>query len=252
VARRATVVKQERAKDQNVLLLDAGDTLFGSGVANEADSTTLVGAMNLMRYDAMVPGEGDFAGGLTALWSLSDRAKFPWLAANLQLTSTRQPPWKPYVILSKDGRKVAILGIVDETLVRAVNAKVPDGERLIVTDPFQKARDLVDQLHKETNVVIVLSHLGLDKDVKLAQEIGGITAIIGGHSRASAYPPKVVAPHGTVVTQAGYNGEYLGVLRLKIDQSGQVVESGGELVALAPEIPEDSEMKSFLAASRKR
>lgn len=245
VARRATIINRERSRSRNVLLLDTGDTL---APADQTQSKTTIEAMNLMGYDAMVPGERDFTFGAAVFRQRMAEAKFPFLAANL-LDANGTLLCKPYVIKEVGGRKIALVGLTG-SLVPNV-AKAPLGgaapETITVQDPLVTAKDVVAKAQKETNIVIVLSHLGSDTDQLLAREVPGITLIISGHDAKSIYPPLQVEGTTTLLTQAGRQGEYIGLLHVKIDERGVATnQQDSKLVTLGPDVPDDPTLKKLM------
>jgi 2',3'-cyclic-nucleotide 2'-phosphodiesterase (5'-nucleotidase family) len=236
VARRATVLKTERAISTSFLLLDAGNSIFGQQVANESAGRIPIAAMNLMGYAAMTLGQAELQAGSAVLRERAAEARFPFLGANLPADL----PARPYALVNLAGREVAILGLTNaETpLIPAV------GGSIAVGDPLEAARRYVPSLRQRTSIIIVLSNLGKEMDQRLAREVPGITAIIGGHDREFLQPPLQVGQ--VVVAQAGFNGEGLGLLKLEIDASGSITASKGEIRYLRSEIPDDPSMRSLV------
>ncbi len=245
MARRATIISRERARTRNVLLLDTGDTL---APADQTQGKTTIEAMNLMGYDAMVPGERDFTFGAAVFRQRMAEAKFPFLAANL-LDASGNLLCKPYVIKEVGGRKIALVGLTG-SLVPNV-AQAPFGgaapETLTVQDPLVVAKEVVAKAQQATKIVIVLSHLGSDMDKRLAKEVPGITLILSGHDAQSVYPPLQVDGTTTLMTQAGRQGEYIGLLHVKIDDKGMATnQQDSALITLGPDVPDDPTLKKLM------
>ncbi len=236
MARRATVLRNERASSPNLLLLDAGNSLFGQQVADDSRGRIPIAAMNLMGYSAMTLGQAELQAGSAVLRERASEARFPFLGANLPADF----PAKPYVLLNIGGRDIAVLGLTNaETqLIPAV------GESIAVGDPLEAARKYVPILRQQATIVIVLSNLGKEMDQRLAREVPGITAIIDGHDREFLQPPLVAGQ--VVIAQAGFNGEGLGLLKLDIDSSGSITAFVGEIRYLRNEIPDDPAMRSLI------
>ncbi|MBC8265087.1 MAG: hypothetical protein H8E47_13315, partial [Anaerolineales bacterium] len=95
-------------------------------------------------------------------------------------------------------------------------------------------------------VIIVLSHLGTVVDMQMAGEVKGIDLIVGGQSRDVLDPPLWDEASRTVIAQAGYRGEWIGVVSLEIDGQGKVANHKGEVVVLTDEFADDPEMRAFL------
>jgi 5'-nucleotidase/UDP-sugar diphosphatase len=223
------------------LLLDGGNTLFGNQpLVQQTQGQAIVEAMNLLGYDAMVLGSEDFWLGLDVLRQRMEEAQFSILSANVLISGTDQLFATPYVIKDIGGHKVAIIGLTNEEAVQAT------GGVIVVRDPLEALQDLMDEVSKEADVIIVLSHLGTEVDLQLSNQVKGIDLFVGGKSRDVLYPPYWNGDSGTVVAQAGVQGQYIGVVTLNIDRQGKVVGHEGEVVLLTEDFAEDPEMKAFL------
>ena len=234
-------MKEVRKTSENVLLLDGGNTLFGNQpLVEQTQGQAIVEAMNLLGYDAMVLGSEDFRLGLDVLRQRMDEAAFPILSANAVLSGTDQLFAEPYVIKDIGGHKVAIIGLTNQ---EAANAS---GRAIVVLDPLDALQDLMDEVSKEADVIIVLSHLGTVVDMQMAGEVEGIDLIVGGQSRDVLDPPLWDEASRTVIAQAGYRGEWIGVVSLEIDGQGKVANHKGEVVVLTDEFADDPEMRAFL------
>jgi 2',3'-cyclic-nucleotide 2'-phosphodiesterase (5'-nucleotidase family) len=241
MARRATKVKEVRKTSENVLLLDAGNTLFGNQpLAKQTQGRAIVEAMNLLGYDALVLGSEDFWLGLDVLRQRMEEAEFPILSANVVIQGTDQLFATPYVIKEIGSHKVAIIGLTNQEAASAA------GGDIVVLDPLQALQDLMGEVSEEAEVIILLSHLGTEVDYQIANEVQGIDLIVGGLSRDVLDPPMWIEASGTVIAQAGYLGEWIGVVRLDIVSQGTVAGHKGQVVLLTDEFADDPEMRAFL------
>ncbi len=241
MARRATVIKDYRAKSPYLLVLDAGDALFGQPVSELSQGKALTEAMNLMGYDAMAIGERD----LTHFAELLDRsreAKFAFLSANLVYASTGKPVFTPYIVKDVGGRKVAIIGLTpaDETFKAFAPSDVT------AKDPLETAREYVAKARAEkVDAVVILSHLGNVMDRKIATEVDGITAIVGGHSYDLLQETLLL--NKTVIGQAGYGGEWLGEITVDFDAEGNVASAKAGVIPLSADYADDPELAALAA-----
>lgn len=243
MARRATVIKESRAKTPYLLVLDAGDALFGQPVAEISQGKALTEAMNLMKYDAMAIGERDLT-HFTELLDRSREAKFAFLSANLVYASTGKPVFTPYIVQNVGGRKVAIIGLTptDDTF----KSFVPQGTDITAKDPVETAREYVAKARAENvDAVVILSHLGNVMDRKIAMEVNGITAIVGGHSYDLLQ--ETLQLNNTVIGQAGYGGEWLGQITVDFDAEGNVVSARAGVIPLTAEYADDPELAALTA-----
>ncbi len=243
MARRATVIKEYRAKTPYLLVLDAGDTLFGQPVSEISQGKALTEAMSLMKYDAMAIGERDLA-HFTELLDRSREAKFAFLSANLVYASTGKPVFTPYIVQNVGGRKVAIIGLTptDDTF----KSFVPQGTDITAKDPVETAREYVAKARAENvDAVVILSHLGNVMDRKIAMEVNGITAIVGGHSYDLLQ--ETLQLNNTVIGQAGYGGEWLGEITVEFDAEGNVMSARAGVIPLTADYADDPELAALAA-----
>jgi 5'-nucleotidase/UDP-sugar diphosphatase len=226
-------------------LVDSGDALNGEeGIGLLTKGEAIVEAMNMMQYDAMALGSGDFIIGLDLLKERMKAARFPMLSANAVLSDTGELIAQPYV--TKDlgqGYRAAIVGLTDahvENLTSAIGGPI-----VRASDPTAALKTVMAEVTGKANVIVVLSHLGTQEDRDLAQAVPGITVIVGGKT-GEIVPPTQVGPTGAVLVQASSQGRYLGILRLTLDSEGKVVATRGEEKSLGDEIPDDPAMAKFL------
>jgi len=233
-------VKEEREASDNVLLLDGGNTLLGDDLAQQTQGKAIVEAMNLLGYDAMVLGDQDFGLGLDVLRQRMEEAKFSILSANVVMAGTDQLFATPYVVKEIGDHKVAIIGLTNQEAASAA------GGGIVVRNPLEVLQDVMGEVSKEADVIIVLSHLGTEVDFQIANEVQGIDLIVGGLSHDVLDPPAWVEASGTVIVQAGYQGQRIGVVSLRIDSQGKVVSHQGQVVLLTDELADDAEMRALL------
>ncbi len=212
----AKMVSEEREKNpEGTLLLSAGDMFQGTPISNLFRGKPVIETMNRMGFDAMALGNHEFDWGMEAFSDLRSTAAFPFLSANIvDEKGALLPGVKPYVILQRKSLKVAVIGITTPETHYASKPGNLKGYRVIAVDKVLPA--LIEKVKKEgAGPVIVLSHLGLDEDKEMASRVGGIDLIVGGHSHTEVKTPVVVG--STIIVQAGYYGQKLGVMKLSVD-----------------------------------
>ncbi len=201
------------------LLFDGGDIFMGTPEGNISRGAAVIELMNDLGYDAMVLGNHEFDYGYDNLLELAESARFPILAANLFRENPDRPAdfVRPFIIEEIGGLKVAILGVTtDETGAIALPENLG---KLNFQDPVATVRKYRKILEGEgADLLIVLSHNGLEEDKKLAGEVSGIDLIIGGHSHDLLEEPVRAKGSGTLICQAGEYGRYAGRLDLRVDR----------------------------------
>jgi S-sulfosulfanyl-L-cysteine sulfohydrolase len=216
----ATLVKRMKASRPGALLLDGGDTWQGSATALWTNGQDMVDACLELGVDVM-----------TAHWemTLGDKrvkeiiekdfkGKVDFVAQNIKTSDFGDPVFNPYVIKEMNGVSIAIIGqAFPYTPIAHPRHFVPDWTFGIQEENMQK---MVDEARsKGAKVVVVLSHNGMDVDIKMASRIRGIDAIMGGHTHDGMPVPVIVENAGgkTLVTNAGSNSKFLGVLDFDVN-----------------------------------
>jgi len=214
----AQLIEDERSKNpEGTILLSAGDMVQGSSASNIFQGQPVIEIMNYLKFDAMALGNHECDWGLDVLKRLQASAGFPFLSATVTGGAGEALPGvKPFVMFERKGLKIAVIGV---TTPGTDYRTRPDGVRdLIFLDPSSVLPELVRKARgRGANIVVVLSHSGLDADRRLAGTVEGIDLIVGGHSHATGIDPERVGK--TIIVQAGYHGINFGVLNL-IFQSG--------------------------------
>ena len=234
---RATLVKEIRSENKNVLLLDAGDLNTGQAASNFFKAKPDILGYNYMGYDAMVLGNHEFDNPIHILKEQMDLARFPFLSANVK-TRNGDHLAVPYIIKQFSGFKVAIFGL---TTSEAKITGNPDYIKdLIFEDEIEVAKKLVPYLRKRADVIIALTHLGIYEDKnrgskRLATQVRGIDLIVDGNTDTKLEIPLVIndpnSTHQTLIVQAWHWGLVLGKIDLWI-RNKRVVDFSMELIPL--------------------
>ncbi len=229
-----TLVNKMKAKPKNVLFMDSGDTFDGSPVAQMTRGEAVIPVLNAMGYDAMTPGNRDFAYGKTDFLRVTGMIDFPVVSMNLRDATTHQLVFPAYIIKQAGDVKVAVVGIsgfASSGFVSGRNFVPPNSYQAFQLGP--ELTDLVAQIRATENpdLVIAISHLGWMQDRKLASEQAGLDAIMGAHTHHNIFtvdPVQDANGKDVIVVQAGSHGKYLGKLELTIKnkESGKVVALG--------------------------
>jgi len=245
------------------LLLDGGDLWQGTGLSNTMQGADMVEAANLLGIEAMT-GHWEFTYGEKVLRSNIEHFKGEFLAQNVFLTEEAafndakafDPAsgrvFKPSVIKEIGGHRVAVIGQAFPYVPIAHPKRfTPDWKFGIRDEELQK---LVDALRNNDKVdaVVLLSHNGMDVDLKLASRVTGIDVILGGHTHdAVPQPIPVTNPGGvTLVTNAGSNGKFLAVLDLDIAK-GKVANARYRLLPVFAELLKpDPAMQTLIERTR--
>ncbi len=261
----ATLVKQLRDSfgSNKTLLLDGGDTWQGSGTALWTRGMDMVGACNLLGVDVMT-GHWEFTYLEEEIFANLEAFKGDFVAQNIKVKEEASfdyghdydensyHAFKPYVIKDLGGVRAAIIGQAFPYTPIANPARFIPNWTFGIND--QDMQDLVDKIRAEEkpDLVIVLSHNGMDVDLKMASRVIGIDAIMGGHTHdGMPAPTEVKNPGGiTLVTNAGSNGKFLGVLDFAV-KNGKVSGYQYRLLPLFSELlAADPAMAAYIEKTR--
>lgn len=214
-----TLVDQVRAQRKGAVLLDGGDTWQGSWTALKTKAQDMVDAQLALGVDVMT-AHWEMTYGADRVKEIIEKdfaGKIDFVAQNVVSADFEEPVFAPYVIKEINGVPVAIIGqAFPYTPVANPKHLIPEWSFGIRDDRMQ---EMVDEARgKGAKVVVVLSHNGMDVDLKMASKVTGIDAIMGGHTHDGVFQPVVVenASGKTLVTNAGSNGKFLGVLDLDV------------------------------------
>jgi sulfur-oxidizing protein SoxB len=247
----ATLVKLLKASRPGALLLDGGDTWQGSATALWSHGQDMVDAAKILGVDVMT-GHWEFTLGQDRVKQVVEndfKGRIEFVAQNVHTADFGDAVFKPYTFREVNGVPIAIIGqAFPYTPIAHPRYLVPDWTFGIMERELQR---LVEEVSaKGAQVVILLSHNGMDVDLKLAARVSGIDAILGGHTHDAVPQPVIVTNRGgvTLVTNAGSNGKFLGVLDLEV---GNPVRAKYRLLPvfsslLAP----DPEMTAHIAKTR--
>jgi sulfur-oxidizing protein SoxB len=249
----ATLVKRLKAGRPGALLLDGGDTWQGSATALWTRGQDMVDACKLLGVDVMT-GHWEFTLGAERVQHVVDndfKGKIDFIAQNVKTADFGDPVFPPYVIKPMNGVPVAIVGqAFPYTPIAHPKYLVPEWNFGIQEQTLQRAVD--EARSKGAQAVVLLSHNGMDVDIKLAARVRGIDAILGGHTHDGVPAPLIVNNAGgkTLVTNAGSNGKFLGVLDLEV-KGGKVADFRYRLLPVfANLLAADPEMEALIRRVR--
>ncbi|MGO4529351.1 bifunctional UDP-sugar hydrolase/5'-nucleotidase [Paenibacillus sp. 2TAF8] len=221
----AAMINEERAQGGHLLVLDIGDHMDRMAVETEGTlGMANVDVLNLTGYDAITIGNNE---GLTftpdQLAQSYTGLLCPIVCGNVLEQDTGRPPvWmKPWTIIEKGPFRIGLLGATApfNTFYELLGWQV--------TDPIETLREQVKTLREQVDVIIILSHLGLSTDKRLAEQVAGIDVVLGGHTHHILEEPLITDK--TVLGAAGKFGQWLG--KVVLERAGeseplQLVSSG--------------------------
>jgi sulfur-oxidizing protein SoxB len=265
----ATLIKRLRAErgDGNTLLLDGGDTWQGSATSYWTRGKDMVEACNLLGVDIMT-GHWEFTYQDSEIIENIGEFKGEFLAQNVKVTEEALFDYKfsdfggfdedtglafkPYTLRTINGVRVAVIGqAFPYTPIANPSRFIPDWTFGIQDERMQSMVDKV-RADEKPDLVVLLSHNGMDVDLKMAAQVTGIDVILGGHTHDGMPAPTVVenASGKTLVTNAGSNSKFLGVMDLDV-RNGKLQGYQYRLLPIFSNLlPADAQMQAYIDEMR--
>jgi 5'-nucleotidase len=257
-ARQASVVEQIRSEVENSLLLDGGDRFTGTLFHVQYRGQDSAMLMNALGYDAMTLGNHEFDDGSDVLAAFIIALDFPVVTANVEFSESAELAGlvEPWVILEVGDENIGIIGLVTpetEILSKPAPELVFDHDLIGVT------QGIVDELTAMgINKIILLTHIGYNADLEVAQGVSGVDIVVGGHTNtflsntyqgaAGEYPTVLTgaADEPILVVQASTRTKYLGRLDVQFDANGVLTDWSGDAILLSRYIPADPEISDMV------
>src|SRR4030081_1576491 len=175
LAKIASLIRQIRKENQNVVLIDSGDTIQGTPLEyyhnkkNNQPPDPMMLAMNALHYDAMTVGNHEYNFGLQVLEKARSEAEFPWLSANTYNKGTNQTHYRPYIVKEVAGVRIGVLGLTTPGIPNWENA--PNYAGLEFREPLSEAKKWVPVLRgkERADVVVIAMHMGLEEDLRTGE-----------------------------------------------------------------------------------
>lgn len=224
-------VRQQRGLAPNSLLLDAGDLMTGNLICDMdykgAEGGILIEMMNMIGYDGRVFGNHDCDKQISNLRRMNELADFPTICANFKDSMGRDFTQELYHIFNIYGVRVGVIGLTYYPMAGMANPASLLGFNSL--DPIETANRIIPQIDSITDIIVLLTHIGIENDRELARKTVGADVIIGGHSHSRLDTAEVV--NGVLIVQAGGYARYLGRLDLTVAKDC-VVNHKDTLIAL--------------------
>ena len=239
IAKVATLIKDARKNDPDLLLLDSGDTIQGTPLEylhnrrNNTPPDPMMLAMNALHYDAMAVGNHEYNFGLKVVEKARSEAQFPWLSANTYRTNSETNYHKPYIVKEVEGVRVGILGLTTPGIPNWENK--PNYEGLEFRETVSEAKKWVKVLREteKVDLVVIPMHMGLEEDLRtgilnpsqvpnenaaiaIARQVPGIDVILMGHTHRDT--PSLFV-NGVLLTQANRWASHLARVDLYLEKN---------------------------------
>lgn len=238
-------MKELREKNQNILVLDCGDSITAGKELPELRAKISMQALGLMKYDALNIADGELGLGLKFFQKLQKKATFSLLSANL--FKNEKLLGQAYLIKKFEGFSVGIIGLVSPAYV---NLKLLAAEGLAVKNSEEALQKILPIVKEQADIIILLSHLGRYETNLLLQKAPDIDVAIIGHDPGMLHQPELL--NSTIVVHNSTNGKFLGVLDLTLGEKGDIKAHRGYVVGIIESSPSDPEVLALIREFEKK
>ena len=220
-------ISKVRNEEQNVIYAIAGDMLRGSLIDSEFKGISTVEIMNLLTPDVVTVGNHEIDYGLTHLLFLEKCADFPIINSNMYVMLNGARLFRPHIILEIDGLKIMFIGAITKETLSRTRAEELIGTMIDIRGAADEIRKVIDAYKTpDIDMTVLLTHIGIEEDRKLAAELGpdcDIDIIIGGHSHTYLEEPCVV--EGIPIVQAAVGTDQIGRFDILFDERNKRIDS---------------------------
>ena len=254
LARLAGYINKMRDERENVIYAIAGDMFRGSIIDSEYQGLSTIDLMNNLLPDVATIGNHEVDYGFAHLLFLEKCAKFPIVNANLFITMNNARIFTPYINLEVGGMKIMFIGILTDEVLASTKSEKIIGTFIDLEAAAKEVGIICDNYRTiRTDMTILLTHIGLENDIKLAKMLDpdwGVNMIIGGHSHTFMDKPEVV--NGVPIVQAGTGTSIVGQIDVQYDQEKkEIVDFKWKCVPLNEDTaPVDKDMADLVDSYR--
>ena len=230
IEKRAAFIKTWLEDHPNTIIVDSGDIISLTGKTVK-DSLASV-AYSHIPYDAILLGDQELIHGADYIADMIKRIDAP--IVNTNISRPRIKKSRPHLIVERDGIKIAILGVVGPVAIKYYPESVKSA--IDLQDLNEVVTQQIKDLEQKADIILLLTHQGYDRDLKLAANLPGIDIIIGAHSQTSLRSAQEI--NNVLIAQAGKEGYYVGIIKIQVDANNQIVKKSGYLEAMTLEMPD--------------
>ena len=220
--------------------MDAGDTIQGSAAAAWTEGKAVVAPVNALKLDLGIPGNWEVVYGAKVLEERAGEFRHPLIAANMRDAETKKLVFPPYLVKEVGGVRIGVIGFTDPDVPERQPPSYSKGLTFEKSDVIQP---LIDELRRKekADVVVLLTHVGLPKSIRLAETLKGVDFVLSGDTHERTYEP--IVRGDTWVVEPGSFGSFLGRLDFTL-KSGKITDRKWELIELrADRFAEDPKVK---------
>jgi len=244
-------MKDHHSSHEQLLVLDTGDFVGGRGKKEQLKADYLMQTLSLLNYDVINLGERDFLQGLNFLLDMKKKYDLPLISSNVFQSDGKTTVFPPYIIKKLEGFQhgdtfipSVRIGIFGVMLYRSHLTYEQNDPELVVGDPIETAKKVVSKIKDECDLIVGLIHLPYAQITDFIKEVKGIDIVIGGHDPVFRMQPQKI--ENTIMIVGGNRGQYIGDLRLVLNDQKKIMDYEGKAVALDKKIKDAPEILKLI------
>lgn len=234
-----------RYKDARFLYFDCGDLFQGTPIVDRTKGGVMIDLMNQIGLTAVTFGNHEFDYTYEMMLEQMECAKFPIVCCNVFDKKTRRPVkvTKPYCIYKVGDKKIGIIGY---TAPETASITFEDNVKSIYfEDPTELVKPIIKTLRKaKVDMIIALSHIGINNDIEMMKHVEGIDLVLGGHSHTLKKDLVYAGPHNTPIVHSGANFENNSVIHVTLDDTNNISVSMESVPLYVDKVGQEPKIKA--------
>ena len=222
----------------STLFLDSGD--FLSAKRNALKDSIAFKIYEMFPYDAIGIGDQEFYNGLNFITNLIDNSKLPFISLNISIPKFNNV--KEYIIINKKNINFGIISIIDPEIFKFYPKRIRENIEVFEFGP--RLNEKINLIKDQVNIIILLSHVGIEKDRQIAKRYNEIDLIVGGHSQSFLEKPEKV--NNSIIVHSGKDGYNVGHLKIKFNKKNEIHKFNGKLIPMTLDMKSDSTVLTMI------
>jgi 2',3'-cyclic-nucleotide 2'-phosphodiesterase (5'-nucleotidase family) len=230
IEKRSLYIQDFINSNPRTVVLDAGD--FFTMSKKLLKDSLVCEAYATIPYDGILLGDQELTRDVKFLNNVLPKIESSIILSNLEEPSL--PFVRKYKVIKRGGLSIGVVGILGSNAMKYYSKDIRDS--IVLTDPASTVNEIVKRIRPRTDVIILLSHQGFDKDQVLAKSLKGVNIILGAHSQTVPKEPVIV--NDILISQAGREGYYVGLIELKLSKYKKIEDHIISTISMTQDMPD--------------
>ena len=230
IEKRSLYINDFINSNPRTLVLDAGD--FFTMSKNLLKDSLVCEAYATIPYDGILLGDQELTRDEKFLNNVLPKLESSIILSNLEAPSLSFV--RKYKVIKRGGLSIGVIGILGGNAMKYYPKDIRDS--IVLTDPASTVNEIVKRIRPRTDVIILLSHQGFDQDQVLAKSLKGVNIILGAHSQTVPKEPVII--NDILISQAGREGYYVGLIELKLNKYKKIEEHIMSTISMTQDMPD--------------